>query len=169
MCLYDILKHIVPTTAASFLKHPGEISVMVIICKGKSTTDKIFGLWSILSIEKRREYQNQTHHLFVNVQSAYDSIHLEPLYQGMIHLVKLTLNNVECVVAVQGNISEGFTSHNGVRIPWLFSYQYWSKKTVREWKNEISETIINCTIQILDYADDLDIVGRAKTPMKEVL
>ncbi|KMQ83699.1 endonuclease-reverse transcriptase [Lasius niger] len=45
---------------------------------GKSTTDQIFTLRMIL--EKTREYQVDTHHLFIDFKQAYDSIIRDELW-----------------------------------------------------------------------------------------
>ncbi|WP_369199201.1 RNA-directed DNA polymerase, partial [Streptomyces djakartensis] len=51
---------------------------------GKSTTDQIFTLRQIL--EKTREYQIDTHHLFVDFKQAYDCIIRDELYSAMMEL-----------------------------------------------------------------------------------
>lgn len=142
--------------------------------KGKSTTDQIFTLQSILVCG--REYQIQTHHLFLVFKSAFETTQCESLYQAMkdliavelILLIKLTISNVECMVCVQGDVLEGFTSKTGIRqgdalACWIFNSGL--KKAIRESKIQISGMIFNQyrfgynTIHILGYADNLDIIG----------
>ncbi|WP_333764848.1 RNA-directed DNA polymerase, partial [Streptomyces sp. IBSBF 2390] len=51
---------------------------------GKSTTDQIFTLRQIL--EKTREFQIDTHHLFIDFKQAYDCIIRDELYSAMMEL-----------------------------------------------------------------------------------
>ena len=90
--------------------------------QGKSTIDQIFILRQIL--EKTREYRIETHHLFVDFRSAYDSIKRNELYLAMkefkipdklIRLVKITLENSQNLVRIQSATSEPFQKTGGLR------------------------------------------------------
>ena len=82
---------------------------------GKSTIDQIFTLRQIL--EKTRDKQINTVHLFVDFKSAFDAPHRDHLYATMfefgnpaklIRLCEKTLKNAQCVVKVGSNLSEPF-------------------------------------------------------------
>ena len=89
---------------------------------GKSTMDQIFTLRQIL--EKTRDKQIDTHHLFVDFRSAFDSPHRDHLYATMsefgilvklIRLFEMILTNAKCVVKVGNNLSEPFDAKRGFR------------------------------------------------------
>ena len=74
---------------------------------GKSTIDQIFTLRQIL--EKTRDKQINTFHLFVEFKSAFNTPHRDHLYATMselgipaklIRLCEMTLNNAQCVVKI---------------------------------------------------------------------
>ena len=88
---------------------------------GKSTTDQIFTLRQIL--EKTRNKQINTFHLFVDFKSAFDTPHRDHLYAIMsefgipaklIRLFKITLKNARCVVKVGNNLSKPFDGKHGL-------------------------------------------------------
>ena len=51
---------------------------------GKSTTDQLFALPQIL--EKGKEYNIPTHHLFIDFKAAYDTIIRNEVYVAMLEL-----------------------------------------------------------------------------------
>ncbi|XP_049306066.1 LINE-1 retrotransposable element ORF2 protein isoform X2 [Bactrocera dorsalis] len=80
---------------------------------GKSTTDQIFTMRQIL--EKTRERRIDTHHLFVDFKTAFDSTKRSCLYAAMsefgipaklIRLCKLALSNTKSSVRVGKDLSE---------------------------------------------------------------
>jgi hypothetical protein len=88
---------------------------------GKSTTDQLFALRQIL--EKCNEFNITTHHLFIDIKAAYDTIRNE-VYVGMselnfptklIRLTKATLTIVTCCVIIQNDCSESFETRQGLR------------------------------------------------------
>lgn len=139
---------------------------------GKSCIDQIFSLRQIL--EKTLEYNVETHHLFVDFKAAYDSINRNALYNAMsefgiprklINLVKLTMSPVTCRVRVGSDLSEPFEALHGVRqgdglACLLFNLAL--EKVIRDSGIEIRATIFENSVQLLAYADDIDII--AKTP-----
>lgn len=89
--------------------------------RNKSATDQIFTLRMIL--EKAREYNLQTHHLFVDFRSAYDSVRREELYKALyemsdphklVRLIRMTMEGVRCKVRVQRNLSFEFRPNKGL-------------------------------------------------------
>ena len=89
---------------------------------GKSTTDQIFTLRQIL--QKCRERQIPTYHLFNDFKVAYDTIDRKELRSIMqryhfpgklIRLLEATMNGMQCKVRVSNLSSESFESHRGLR------------------------------------------------------
>lgn len=75
---------------------------------GRSMTDEIFTLRQIL--ERCKEFNIATHHLFIAYKSAYVSININELYKAMeilntpsklIRFVKLTKQDVQTCVRIQ--------------------------------------------------------------------
>jgi sorting nexin-29 len=88
----------------------------------RATTDQIFTVRQAL--QKCREFNVTTHHLFIDFKSAYDTIDRDQLWQIMhdygfpdklTRLVKSTTDRVMCVVRVSGTLSSPFESRRGLR------------------------------------------------------
>lgn len=83
----------------------------------------------------------------------------------LIKLVKETLSKVECKVKVQNNMSRSFQTHTGLRQGDSLSCLLFNialEKAIRESGIMTRGTIINRSVQILAYADDIDIIARSK-------
>jgi hypothetical protein len=89
---------------------------------GKSNTDQIYTLQQIL--EKTRKYNIETHHLFIDFRTAYDSINRNQLYIAMkefnfanklTRLVKLTMENSQCHIKLESELSKPLNTTNGLR------------------------------------------------------
>jgi sorting nexin-29 len=89
---------------------------------GKSITNQIYTLRKIL--EKTGEYNIEIHHLFIDFRTAYDSINRNQLYiaikefnfpNKLIRLVKITMENSQCHIKLQSEISESLNTINGLR------------------------------------------------------
>ena len=89
---------------------------------GKSPTDKIFTLRHIL--QKCRECQIFTDHLFADFKAAYDTIDRKELWsimqryrfpEKLIRLLETTMKGVQCKVRVSNLTSEAIESHRGLR------------------------------------------------------
>lgn len=145
--------------------------------RGRSTIDQIFTLRTIL--ERGHEYKMPTHHLFIDFKSAYDSIKRPKLYEALlqmgipcklVNLVKLTMKEVRCQVRIQADSSAEFTSDKGLRqgdglACLLFNLAL--EKAVRDSGIQTSHTIFTRTVQVLGFADDLDIVARSRAALVE--
>ncbi|GFV20529.1 transposon TX1 uncharacterized 149 kDa protein [Trichonephila clavipes] len=88
----------------------------------RSTIDQIHTLRQIL--EKTKEYNIKTFHLFVDFKAAYDSINRDKMIEAMtefkipkklINLMKATLKNARCRIKIQKYLSEPFTTERGLR------------------------------------------------------
>jgi sorting nexin-29 len=136
----------------------------------KSCTDQIHTLRLIL--EKTQEFNIDTHHLFIDFRSAYDSIDRRLLFTAMrefsipeklVCLTEMTMANVECRVKIQSDLSNSFETHKGLRqgdalACLLFNLAL--EKVVRDSGINTNGTIFYKSVQLLAYADDIDIISR---------
>lgn len=83
----------------------------------RATTDQMFAIR--LALQKCREYNVPTHHLFIDFKSAYDPIDREQLWwimhengfpDKLIRLIKEMMDRVMCVVHVSGTLLSPFES-----------------------------------------------------------
>ncbi|XP_052562748.1 uncharacterized protein LOC128092589 [Culex pipiens pallens] len=139
--------------------------------EGKSTTDQISLLRQIL--QKCREYQIPTHHLFIDFKAAYDSVDREELWKIMyengfpgklIRLVKSTMDGARCSVKISGAMSDPIESRKGLRQGDGISglcFNIGLEGVMRRAGFNMRGTIINRSNQFICYADvAMDIVGR---------
>jgi len=80
--------------------------------KNRSTTNQIFTPRQIL--EKTKEFGIDTHHLFIDFKSAYDTIKRDQLYIAMnefnipnklINLTRMAMENTQSQVRIQSDLS----------------------------------------------------------------
>lgn len=144
---------------------------------GRSTTDQIFALRQI--IEKAYEWDIETHHVFIDFKTAYDSVKRVELYNAMqnlgipnklIRLTMMTMKNSVCAIKIQSDISNQFPSATGVRQGDALSCTLFNlvlEKVIRDAKVQTTGTIFMKSSQLLGYADDIDIIGRNVLDAKE--
>ncbi|XP_052895574.1 uncharacterized protein LOC128302755 [Anopheles moucheti] len=137
---------------------------------GKSITDQIFTLRQIL--QKCREHQIPTHHLFIDFKVAYDTIDRTELWNTMqqygfpgklVRLLRATMDGVQCKVRVSNMLSESFESHRGLRQGDGLSCLLFNialEGVMRSAGFDIRGTIFTRSLQFLGFADDIDIIGR---------
>ena len=143
----------------------------------RSTSDQIFAIRQIL--EKTREFNIETHHLFIDFKAAYDTINRMEMLKIMkelsfptklIRLVAATLNGAKCCVQLQGEFSPPFETREGLRQGDALStllFNITLEGIVRRSEIDTRGTIYHKSMQILAYADDVDIVGRNARCVKE--
>jgi sorting nexin-29 len=90
--------------------------------------------------------------------------------QKLIALVKATMKKTQCRVKVQNRLSEHTNVKNGFRqgdalACLLFNVAL--QKVIRDAALNIRGTIFHKSVQILAYADDIDITGRTQSAMIE--
>jgi hypothetical protein len=90
--------------------------------------------------------------------------------QKLTALVKATMNNTQCRVKIQNRLSEPINVKNGVRqgdalVCLLFNIAL--EKVIRDAAVNIRGTIFHKSVQILAYADDIDIIGRTQSAMTD--
>jgi hypothetical protein len=79
----------------------------------RSTTDQIFCFRQILE-EKKCEYNETVHQLFVNFKKAYDS-HRREVCMKLVRLIKMCLNGTYNKVRIGKHLSENFPIQNGLK------------------------------------------------------
>lgn len=144
---------------------------------GKSTTDPIFTLRQIL--EKTHEFQVDTHHLFVDFKQAYDTPNRDELFAAMnrfnipmklIKLSQMTLKNTLGSVKAAGTTTNKFRTVRGFRQGDALSCSFFNillEMIMRSARIRTNDDIFHKSIQILAYADDIDIIGRATTDVEQ--
>jgi hypothetical protein len=145
---------------------------------GKSTTDQLFALRQIL--EQCNEFNITTHHLFIDFKAAYDTIIRNEFYVGMselnfptklIRLIKATFTIVMCCVKIQNDCSEPFETRQRLRqgdvLPTLL-FNAVLEVIERRANLQTTGTIYNKETQLLAYANDIDIVGRSQSDVRNV-
>ncbi|XP_072395271.1 uncharacterized protein [Diabrotica undecimpunctata] len=83
----------------------------------------------------------------------------------LITLVKATLSKVECKVKVRNRVSRSFQTHTGLRQGDSLSCLLFNialERAIEKSGIITRGTIINRSVEILAYADDIDIVTRTK-------
>ncbi|XP_052901775.1 uncharacterized protein LOC128309428 [Anopheles moucheti] len=144
---------------------------------GKSTTDQIFTLRQIL--QKCREHQIPTHHLFIDFKAAYDTIDRTELWNTMqqygipeklVRLLRATMDGVQCKMRVLNMVSESFQSPRGPRQEDGLSCLLFNialEGVMRSAGFDIRGTIFTRSLQFLGFADDIDIIGRTSAAVCE--
>ena len=145
--------------------------------KNRSTTNEIFTLRQIL--EKSKEFGIETHHLFIDFKSAYDTIKRDQLYKAMsefnipnklIKLTRMTVENRKSQVRIQSDLSDSIFTKKGLRQSdslacLLFNLAL--KGVVRNAGIQRSGTIFYNLVQLLAYAYDMDVIARSRAALKE--
>lgn len=138
--------------------------------RNRSTNDQIFNLRLIL--QRGGEFNVQTHHLFIDFKQAYDRVKRRELFVVMkelgfetklIRLVKATLNGTKCRVKVQSNMSEAFETAEGLRQGDALSCLLFNlalEGVLRRAGLPTQRTLATSMVQVLAFADDLDLAGR---------
>ena len=135
---------------------------------GKSTIDQIFTLRQIL--EKTHEKQIDTDHIFIDYKAAFVSLIRDRVFAAisehgiaakLIRLCKMTLSNSYSSVKIAMELSEpfdtvrGFTQGNHLSCD-LFNFVMESVQ--RKAGVHRNGTIFQKSVQLLAYADNIDII-----------
>jgi hypothetical protein len=89
----------------------------------------------------------------------------------LIRLVKITMENSQCRIKLQSELSKPLNTINGLiqsdsLACLLFNIAL--EKVIRDSGIQTRSTIFYKSIQILAYADDIDIIGRSESDIKKV-
>jgi sorting nexin-29 len=145
--------------------------------RDRSTTDQIFNVRLIL--QKGREFNVDTYHLFIDFKAAYDKIKRKELLVVMkeldfepklIRLVAASLNGSKCRVKLGNDLSDPFEVREGLKQGDALSTLLFNvalEGAMRRAGIQSSRTLATNMVQILAFADDVDIVGRRHTDVVE--
>ena len=120
-----------------------------------------------------------THHIFIDFKASYDTVNREQLWQithdngfpdKLTRLIKATLDRVMCHVRVSGDVAEPFESRRGLRQGDGISCSLFNialEGVVRRTGIDTRGTIFNRSVQLLGFADDIDIIAKDNETVKE--
>jgi hypothetical protein len=131
-------------------------------------------------LEKTKEFIIETHHLFIDFRSAYDTIKREELYNAisefkipnkLISLTWMTLENTKSQVRIQSDLSDPITMKKGPKQGDLFACLLFNlalEMVVRKAGIQTNGTMFYKSVQILTYADEIHgwTIEFAKSPLR---
>jgi sorting nexin-29 len=131
-------------------------------------------------LEKAWEHNIEICQIFVDFQKAYGSIQRDKLYAIMayfgipnklISLTKATMEDSIYHVKIGTIMTDGFQVGNGLKqgdglAPNLFNIAL--EYVIRQLSVQVTSTIFYKSVQIIGYADDINIMGRTKRAVSEV-
>jgi len=130
-------------------------------------------------LEKKLEYNEEVHQLFIDFKKPYDSVRREVLYKILIEfgipsqlerLIKMSLTEIYSRVRVGKNVSDKFAIRNGLKqgdalSPMLFNFALeYAIRRVHVNQNGLK---LNGTHQLLAYANDVNILGGSIHTLKK--
>jgi hypothetical protein len=136
--------------------------------------NKIFILITYLLtqiLEKKCEYNETVHQLFIHFKKAYDSVRREVLYNiptefgvpmKLVRLVKMCLNETHSKVRIGKHLSDSLPIQNGLKqgdalSPLLFNFAL--EYAIRKVQGNQVRLKSNGTHQLLAYTDDVNLLG----------
>ena len=142
-----------------------------------STIDHIFCIRQILG--KKWEYNEEVHQLFIDFKKAYGSVTREILYKiliefgiprKLVRLIKMSLTEIYSRVWVGKNLFDRYPIRNGLKegdalSPMLFNFPL--EYAIRRVQVNQDGLKLNCTRQLLAYADDINILGGSIHTLKK--
>ena len=129
-------------------------------------------------MEKCYEFNITVHQLYVDFKAAYDSINRQQLLVALHNLeiprklIKMTLENTESKVRVNGQLSDVFSLQQGLRQGDSLSSTLFNlalEEVIRKIPANRGGTLFNRTTQNLAFADDIAMLGTNSKYLKENL
>ena len=145
--------------------------------KSHQITDHIFYIRQIL--EKKWEYSEAVHQLFVDFKKAYDSIRRDVLYNiltefgipvKLVRKINMCMTETYSRVRIGKNLSDMFPIRNGLKqedalSPLLFNFAL--ECAIRRVQVNKDGLKLNGTHQLLFYADDVNTLGGSVHTIKK--
>lgn len=142
---------------------------------GRGTTDQIFVLRQ--AMEKAYEYGIDLHILFIDYRQAFDSVKRSVLLKilkkngiphKLINLISMTMDGASSKVMLGNKVGNAFEVKSGVRQGDALSATLFNVALHDAVKDATKNgTIVNKTWQLCAYADDLVLIARSETALKE--
>jgi predicted transcriptional regulator len=137
---------------------------------------------NIRQIEEKAYNQNiDIQQLYIGLKKAYDSVNRKTLTAIMyefgiphklVRLIHMTLSETEYVVKIQGKFSRKFSAQKGLKQGdglYTMLFNMCLEKTMRNIQMNPGGTILNRTLLLLAYADDLALIGRYNESIDKVM
>ena len=128
-------------------------------------------------LEKKWEYNEEVHQLFIDFKKAYDSVRRNVLYKNLIEfgiprkLVRLIkMSETYSRVWVGKNVSDRFPIRNGLKqgdALMLLLFNFALEYAIRRIQVNQDGLKLNGTHQLLAYADEVNILGGSIHTLKE--
>ncbi|KAJ4443809.1 hypothetical protein ANN_05590 [Periplaneta americana] len=145
--------------------------------RNRSTIDQIFCIRQIM--EKKWEYKDTVHQLFIDFKKAYDSVKREVLYdiliefgipKKLVRLIKMCLSETCSRVRIGQFLSDAFPIHCGIKqrdalSPLIFNFAL--EYAIRKVQDNRQVLELNGLHQFLDYADDVNMLGENTHTIRE--
>ena len=133
----------------------------------------------MLTLEKKWEYNEEVHQLFIDFKKTYDSVRKEVLCKiliefgiprKLVRLVKMSLTETYSRARVGKNVSDRFPIRYGLKqgdalSPILFNFAL--EYAIRRVQVNRDNLKLNGTHQLLAYADNVNIMGGSMHTLKE--
>lgn len=146
--------------------------------KARSTIYQIYTLKQLQS--SCREHNIDLHVFFIDYKHAYDTVIRKEVYKTMkelhipnklVILTQITIQSTRSRVKIQGRLSDSFDSNKGLRQGNPISsllFNLTLEKVVRTSNSNRQGTILHKDHQCLAYTDDLTLIIRSKTVLKDI-
>jgi len=125
-------------------------------------------------LEKKWEFDQPVHQLYIDFKKAYDSIKRERMFEilirlgipkKLVNLVQVCLKDTRSRVKIGNQMSETFNIHNGLKQGDALSHLLFNlvlEYAIKEIQKSEDGLKLNGITQLLTYADDIALLGDNK-------